>query len=1562
MAPAGAPVDDPGERPLPEVNMTVRPSAALALASAALSLAACTSDLTIPPDVMLTCTEGVCPSGWTCNTHLTPPACVPSDQVDTTPPSLSNHAIDPSPARLGTIVRATFTVSEPLGAEPDVAFVTDPPLPSFSRVAAESSGESYVYEYVADGTEPRGVDLAVRASLRDTQGLAGEGLVGSVRFDFLAPEMRQPVLSGSPATTGATVRLAFDASEELSADPVARIGGVDVVRDAAASSGLHHEYTYVSSGTESEDPAGLPVTVDLVDVAGNDSGALDAGRAVFDRTPPALDGPAALSSPAASLGTLVRVTFTVSEDLASDPVVTLGAIALDRGARSGRTWVYGHVAAPGDPEGTAALSISLVDLAGNAAVVPGPDVTLDFKAPVVSDLEVCDDDGTAQPCAAPHATFSAVAGHDVAKVSFTLDGPAGVEVSVGTAPLVAPDGCASADGLAWTCIHHVVDPAAGTQPRVETAGLYVTATDAAGNRTLASTFVTRDFQPPRLAGSALLERCDGYGPARLAIDDLWTKPIASYGCEYSVSAGHGPVRVSFTLDEAVPVFPIFSGLLDVRLDDGSFFWPDPDASSGTQFSALMTTDPAEGVRQVLADVRDAVGNEATLLLGTLRVDRTPPPALATSAPGLVSFQRFPWGADATRGAKAYYLAGAAGAVVPGSQVVAYDGPDPAKAAAIGRAASFVDGSFGGPPGSSVAFSISSGNVPEVFVAQEDAAGNSSAPALVWDGQWVATPGYRAPGDDLSNPNRLLVDPAFRPVRYAPTQLEPSVAGELGVSNQGVLATVGTPDLRDVSPWAGIPEARGGCAAAWDGDLGRIVMQGGSSAIRAASSYNTTFYGETWSFDSGRWTQLRTTGSPGGRDGHAMAYDPVRQRVVLFGGRGPGGTLLDTWELSGSRWSRVCWPGCATGTECTCTTSPPAPLGFAFFDSAGKRVIGATGGQTWAWDGTDWTPIPTAHAAPTGQAAASPELGNALVLGAGTFTFTGGDWAFSPATPPFDTGGHPFQASEIVLWWDPGLAAYLAWDPYPNQLFSWDGTAWAARPAPSAVPGDDLFATCGAYSRDEGSYLRFGGCTNGFCNVPEGGTFDTSLRLTPDSAIALTPGVLPAARTRATLGDFRDQGLAWLIRGVGTGVDPLNDDWSWDGHRWLARGTSPYAYVDAPLAWLGPGRLAQYGGQPFGPSGYFVIGPYTLVLTAPGTAWTNAYDLGTEPDQPQSGAPGNQALAWDPNFGAVFFGTGGSTWSAVWSDVPVPQVVWTSWPSAPHPPSVRGHRMAFCAGAGGVVLFGGDDGAGTLFDETWIWNGTWTQLFPASPPPARTGHTLFCDERRDKIYVFGGTGAAGPLGDLWQFDGQSWTELTPSLLPDARSGAAGAFLSALGRGVLFGGAGSALSGETWDFDGGRDRRPAHLFHASFASASTGPATITGAGATWAAMASSSFPDPGPSYLADLQVRDGDLWLPVGGGNFDGAPITWSTDTDPAFTSLTPAARAERLRALLGGDRLDLSLAATPHGTNDVLSPGATLSSTYVEATVRYRLLCLAAGARTTNPQRCCSGVATGAACN
>jgi hypothetical protein len=86
----------------------------------------------------------------------------------------------------------------------------------------------------------------------------------------------------------------------------------------------------------------------------------------------------------------------------------------------------------------------------------------------------------------------------------------------------------------------------------------------------------------------------------------------------------------------------------------------------------------------------------------------------------------------------------------------------------------------------------------------------------------------------------------------------------------------------------------------------------------------------------------------------------------------------------------------------------------------------------------------------------------------------------------------------------------------------------------------------------------------------------------------------------------------------------------------------------------------------------------------------------------------------------------------------------------------------------MVLFGGEQplakGGGTLFGDTWVWNGVeWTQE-QDSGPSARDFYGMGYDDEHDRIVLFGGL-TYGPndsdytmLNDTWEYDATKWTRV------------------------------------------------------------------------------------------------------------------------------------------------------------------------------------------------------------
>jgi hypothetical protein len=101
---------------------------------------------------------------------------------------------------------------------------------------------------------------------------------------------------------------------------------------------------------------------------------------------------------------------------------------------------------------------------------------------------------------------------------------------------------------------------------------------------------------------------------------------------------------------------------------------------------------------------------------------------------------------------------------------------------------------------------------------------------------------------------------------------------------------------------GGPPPRSHHHLAFDGRAGGVVLFGGLGLAKPAAAL-----GDTWVLDGDRWRQVETVG-PARRSGHVMAFDPVRQRTMLFGGGAFDGRVVtsydDTWEWDGAQWTQL----------------------------------------------------------------------------------------------------------------------------------------------------------------------------------------------------------------------------------------------------------------------------------------------------------------------------------------------------------------------------------------------------------------------------------------------------------------------------------------------------------------------------------------------------------------------------------------------------------------------------------------------------------------------------------
>src|SRR5262245_51712977 len=107
---------------------------------------------------------------------------------------------------------------------------------------------------------------------------------------------------------------------------------------------------------------------------------------------------------------------------------------------------------------------------------------------------------------------------------------------------------------------------------------------------------------------------------------------------------------------------------------------------------------------------------------------------------------------------------------------------------------------------------------------------------------------------------------------------------------------------------------------WDRNAGWLRRQpinsppywpGNAMAHDAARGITVSFGASGWLYslvhewNGVDWTNVSPAVQPSVRQGHAMVFDVVRGKVVLFGGRSPnpnGPDYGDTWEWDGAQWT------------------------------------------------------------------------------------------------------------------------------------------------------------------------------------------------------------------------------------------------------------------------------------------------------------------------------------------------------------------------------------------------------------------------------------------------------------------------------------------------------------------------------------------------------------------------------------------------------------------------------------------------------------------------------------
>lgn len=225
----------------------------------------------------------------------------------------------------------------------------------------------------------------------------------------------------------------------------------------------------------------------------------------------------------------------------------------------------------------------------------------------------------------------------------------------------------------------------------------------------------------------------------------------------------------------------------------------------------------------------------------------------------------------------------------------------------------------------------------VVAVLHGATSGSGTPVSTWelDANGWRQAGAGIPGAHLAGELVLVYDPVRRRV----LGIDHDGPQSLGVQIYAYGGAAWTP----VPVTGTLPQPATDIAAAFDRDRARLVLQR---------------WDETWEWDGAAWSLVATTTAPGRVDGARMAFDAARGRCVLAGGRRFDPVLqqlvydANTYEWDGATWTAV--PSAVARTDHAMA-----------FDAVRGRVVMYGGvrvqpnlmtvlGDMREWDGSQWS--------------------------------------------------------------------------------------------------------------------------------------------------------------------------------------------------------------------------------------------------------------------------------------------------------------------------------------------------------------------------------------------------------------------------------------------------------------------------------------------------------------------------------------------------------------------------------------------------------------------------------
>lgn len=264
-----------------------------------------------------------------------------------------------------------------------------------------------------------------------------------------------------------------------------------------------------------------------------------------------------------------------------------------------------------------------------------------------------------------------------------------------------------------------------------------------------------------------------------------------------------------------------------------------------------------------------------------------------------------------------------------------------------------------------------------------------------------------------------------------------------------------------TPATSAPAALHWEALALDAAGDRIVLFGGVTR-------ELRYLAGTWAWHAGTWRRIADSISgPSARHAHAMVWDPVRLRVLLYGGaiESPGvpeRRFCDTWALDGRGWQLVSDSACGERRSTAALlvydpgeqsvvllegpASPPA-------DTAARRL------RIWRLQGDRWLPVDSSGPRRTAPGGAAWDARRDVLVVPVLDGPDAGVWEWDRETWKVRAARGPASRRMFAATYAAHLGGVLiaggqrADDERPlDDLWRWDGREWAPVAQEARSPG------------------------------------------------------------------------------------------------------------------------------------------------------------------------------------------------------------------------------------------------------------------------------------------------------------------------------------------------------------------------------------------------------------------------------------------------------------------------------------------------------------------------------